>query len=96
MASLALVKKELGKNALIMYLFGVAGMSVLLGLLLDQAIIWLDLDILSHLSSADTAEHELPAAVSAFCFILLTVMAIKPFRRFVAKGKGDAEGGCCG
>ncbi|OOZ36154.1 hypothetical protein BOW51_08610 [Solemya velesiana gill symbiont] len=83
LAGLALVRKELGQKALFAYLFGVGGMSILLGLGPDAAI---ELFALHELVSVDGGASQAngpPIMLSVACLLLLLVMGIKPLRRLI-------------
>ncbi len=95
-ASLALVRKELGGRALISYLSGISGVSILLGLTLDWIILVSGIDILSGSALNGEAAYEPSIVLSSLSLLLLVVCGIKPLRRFVTHGKGGDEGGCCG
>ena len=83
LAGIILVKKELGQQALVAYLIGVGGVSVLLGLLLDAA--WLYLELPMPAASLQTAITEEPTLtpLTLISLLLLLTMAIKPLRHFI-------------
>ncbi|MET0103626.1 MAG: SO_0444 family Cu/Zn efflux transporter [Sedimenticola sp.] len=85
MAGLALVKRELGQKALVAYLFGVGGMSILLGLGLDYLVGQFSLQGWFAVSDGAAAEHEAPLWLSAGSLLLLLVMSLKPLRRLIAR-----------
>lgn len=95
LAGLILVYRELGRRALLAYLFGVAGVSVLLGLGLDLAIGMFGLDPLVG-QGGDGTDAETPFTLSVLSLLLLVLLAVKPFRRFLFKGKAGDDGDCCG
>jgi uncharacterized membrane protein YraQ (UPF0718 family) len=95
-ASLALVKRELGTRAMGAYLFGVAGMSVILGLVLDSVIGAFELDAMFSIGSLVQQEEDIPALLAVFSLLLLVVLSIRPFRRYLGGGKVNSDGGCCG
>jgi len=96
LASLALVRRELGGRALAAYLVGVGGVSVLLGLGLDALIGATGLDLLSGIADADTGRHELPVILSVLSLLILVIASVKPFRRYLIHGKAGEDGNCCG
>ncbi|MES9898272.1 MAG: SO_0444 family Cu/Zn efflux transporter [Sedimenticola sp.] len=95
LAGLMLVKRELGKEALLAYLAGICGASLLLGLLLDGAVTLFAFDPLMGMSQSGGAEEE-AGLISMFSLLLLVVLAIKPLRRRLAGDKGGDDGSCCG
>lgn len=95
LAGLALVKRELGKRTLIAYLAGVGGVSVLLGLMLDTAIVAFSIDALAGMAQGDENQHELPMLLSAACLLLLVLLGIKPLRHYLMPGKTEHDGSCC-
>ncbi len=95
-ASLALVRKELGGRALISYLSGICGVSILLGLALDWMILVSGIDILTGSALSGAGAYEPPIVLASLSLLLLVVCGVKPLRRLVTHGKGGDEGGCCG
>lgn len=95
LAGLALVNRELGKRTLIAYLVGVGGISVLLGLMLDTAIVAFSIDALAGMAQGDENQHELPILVSVVSLLLLVLLGIKPLRRYLIPGKTEHDGSCC-
>jgi len=83
LAGIILVKKELGQQALVAYLIGVGGVSILLGLLLDAA--WLYLALPAPAEALQTAITEEPTLtpLTLISLLLLLIMAIKPLRHFI-------------
>ncbi len=96
LAGLLLVRRELGGRALIAYLVGVGGVSLLLGLGLDELVATFDIDALAGMANSGTEERELPVILSTLSLLVLVVAAIKPFRRYLTRGKAREDGGCCG
>ncbi len=94
--SLAMVRKELGARALISYLFGVCGVSILLGLALDWIILAYGVDLLSGSALSRSVSYEPPMVLASLSLLLLVGCGIKPLRRFITRRKGGDEGGCCG
>jgi uncharacterized protein len=95
-ASLMLVRKELGGRALISYLLAICGVSILLGLALDWVILLSGIDILSGSGLNGKMAYEPPIVLASLSLLLLVVCGVRPLRRFVTHGKGGDEGGCCG
>ncbi len=96
LASLALVRRELGGRALAAYLTGVAGVALLLGLGLDWVAVTWNLDLLAGMARPGSGEQELPAVVTTLSLLVLVVAAVKPFRRYLVGGKAGEDGSCCG
>ncbi len=95
-ASLVLVRKELGGRAFVAYLFGVCGVSVLLGLALDWMILVYGIDVLAGSALSSDASYEPPIVLATLSLLVLVVCGVKPLRRYIISGKGGDEGGCCG
>ena len=95
-ASLALVRRELGGRALAAYLFGICGVSILLGLALDGVIALYAIDVLAGSALTGDMADEPPVALAALSLLLLVGFGIKPMRRYIVSGKGGDGGGCCG
>lgn len=95
-ASLVLVRKELGARALAAYLFGICGVSILLGLGLDGLVQIYGLDLLSGSALTGDIAYEPPIAMASLSLLLLVVCGIRPLRHYIASGKGGDEGDCCG
>jgi uncharacterized membrane protein YraQ (UPF0718 family) len=96
LASIALVRRELGSRALIAYLAGVAGVSVILGVVLDFTIGLFEFDILAGMAAAGGEAGETPTAIAWLSLAVLLITGIRPLRRFFVRGKGEEDGGCCG
>ena len=95
-ASLALVRRELGGRALASYLFGICGVSILLGLALDWVILDYGIDVLSGSVLSSDASYEPPIVLASISLLVLVVSGVRPLRRFITKGKDGDGGGCCG
>ena len=80
MASLILLKKELGMKVTMVYLAGIAVVSVLMGLLLDQLIVSQDWPVVAVLGEAQGMLPEFLVMASA---VLLLILAVAPLRRFL-------------
>jgi len=89
LAGIILVKKELGQQALIAYLIGVGGVSILLGLLLDAA--WLYLELPTPAETLQTAITEEPTLtpLTLISLLLLLIMAIKPVRHLILRKRSS-------
>ena len=96
LASLALVRRELGSRALLAYLFGVGGVSILLGLGLDALTAGFGLDPLAGMARHGLSDDGVSIGVAVFSLLILVVAGVPPLRRHLYKGRGGADGGCCG
>ncbi len=94
LSSIVLVRRELGGRALAAYLTGVAGVSILLGLLLDFTAARFGMDLLAGMAGEGGAALEAPTPVAWVSLALLLLTGIRPLRRFLLRGKGSE--GCCG
>jgi len=82
LATLAILRKELGVRILAAYLAGIAVASITLGLLTDLLIEYLALDIQAQLAGTDEA---MPWWLAAGSAALLAFFAFKPLRRLVLR-----------
>ncbi|HHH38263.1 MAG TPA: permease [Sedimenticola sp.] len=96
LAGIILVRRELGGRALAAYLAGVGGISLLAGLGLDAAMDYGHWDLLAGMARPGAGEQELPFMLQLFSLLVLLVAAVKPFRRYLVRGKASEDGGCCG
>ncbi|MCW8944244.1 MAG: SO_0444 family Cu/Zn efflux transporter [Sedimenticola sp.] len=96
LTGLILVRRELGNKALYAYLFGVGGVSILLGLALDKLISVTGFDLLAGLAHVGAEAYELPLALSMMSLLVLLAFAIRPVRRYLIRGKVKEDGSCCG
>ncbi len=80
LATLGILRKELGPRVLAAYLIGIISSSIAFGLLTDQLIVSLGIDIQAQLSAGDEVIPHWLATGSA---LLLILFAIKPLRRRV-------------
>lgn len=94
LSSIVLVRRELGGRALAAYLTGVAGVSILLGLLLDFTAARFGVDLLVGMAGEGGAALETPTPVAWLSLALLLLTGVRPLRRFLLRGKGSE--GCCG
>ncbi len=72
--TLAIVKKELGLRALYAYLIGMVSSSIALGLLLDQIILWAEVDIAAQLAESS---HLLPHWVEQLAALILVLLSVR-------------------
>ncbi len=96
LASLALVRRELGQRALFAYLTGVAGVALLLGLGLDAVVSGYDIDLLAGMARPGGDREDAPGLTEMFSLLILVLLAVKPIRRYLFRGEGGEDGGCCG
>lgn len=82
LATLAVLRKELGSAVLTTYLIGIAISSIGFGLLLDWLFVRYGLDINAQL---DEAGELIPAWIAWASALLLALFAIKPIRRLILR-----------
>lgn len=82
LATLAVLRKELGPRTLAAYLAGIAIASITLGLLTDLLVGYLNIDIQAQLA---TTKEAIPLWLSAGCAIVLVLFALKPLRRLMLR-----------
>ncbi len=82
-ATLGVVLKELGQKALVAYLFGVLGVAMLFGAVLDLALLYWQVDILEHIEQ----HHEvLPLWLSQTLALFLCFLLIKSlYQQYLSK-----------
>lgn len=95
-ATLALVRRELGVRAVGAYIFGISGVAILLGLLLDWVIAAYGVDVLAQSSLRGDVSHEFPVVVTGICLLILVVFGIRPLRNLFLSRKDGDENSCCG
>ena len=83
LAGIILVKKELGQQALIAYLIGVGGISILLGLLLDASWLYFELPTPAETLQTTIANEPTLTPLTLISLLLLLIMAIKPIRHLI-------------
>jgi uncharacterized membrane protein YraQ (UPF0718 family) len=96
LAGIILVRRELGSRALIAYLTGVGGVSLLAGLGLDAAAGHWGWDVLAGMARPGKGEQEISFMFQLFSLVVLLIAAVKPFRRYLVRGKAGEDGSCCG
>ncbi len=79
-ATLAVVKKELGKGVLAVYLLGIAVASIAFGLLTDVVAISMAVDISAELGKG---EELIPQWMTWLSAVVLVVLAVKPIRKIM-------------
>lgn len=77
-ASLVLVRRELGNKVTVIYLLGISVVSVLMGLLLDWIIMRYQLAVSVTIGDVHGI---VPSIISWICAVLLLLLAITPLRR---------------
>ncbi len=78
MATLAVMRKEMGTTAMGLYFLGILVSTVTLGLLTDQVVHWLDVAVVAQVG---TAKELLPTWLETVALVLLAILAIPPLRR---------------
>jgi hypothetical protein len=96
LASLVLVRRELGGRTLVAYLFAICGVAVLLGLTLDWGIAAYGVDVLAGTSLAGDTRQEPPIVLTSTCLLILLIFGIRPLRNLFIDGKGGDGSDCCG
>lgn len=82
MATLGILRREMGNSALLRYLAGIFVSAVALGLLLDLVLAGLDIDVIAQMSAA---RDLMPHWLEWTALILLLILAIRPLRRSLLK-----------
>ena len=77
MATLAILRREMGNGALARYLLGIIATTVVVGLLVDRAIDWAGIDVHGQIGAA---RELLPAWLEWTALFLLAVLAIPRLR----------------
>ncbi len=78
-ATIAVIRKEMGNAAVGVYLLGISLSSITLGWMTDWAVIAYDVDILTQFSAAT---ETVPRLIAVFSGLLLLILAIRPLRRY--------------
>lgn len=82
MATLAVLRREMGTEALLRYLFGIIATTILVGLSVDQVINSAGVDVRGQIGAA---QELLPVWIEGAALMLLIVLAIPPVRRVLAR-----------
>lgn len=91
MATLGILRREMGNAALACYLLGIFATTILIGLAADQLVLWAGIDIAAQIG----AVHELlPQWLQWTALVALILLAIPPLRRLSlpwpeARARGD-------
>ncbi len=88
MATLAVMRKEMGTAAMALYLLGILVSTVTLGLATDQAAQWLNIAIEAQVG---TTKELLPTWLEAAALVALTILAIAPLRRKLVPVAGPSR-----
>ncbi|MGM0593566.1 MAG: SO_0444 family Cu/Zn efflux transporter [Pseudomonadota bacterium] len=83
LATLAVVRKELGSATLVSYLGGIALSSVALGLLLDWMLQRWSIDVVAQMGEGGEL---IPVWLAAACGVVLALLALRPLRRHLLRG----------
>jgi uncharacterized protein len=78
MATLGVLRREMGNAALGCYLLGILPSAVLLGLLLDKLVLWVGIDIVGQIA---TVRELLPEWLEWTALAVLVILALRPLRR---------------
>lgn len=95
-ATLALVRRELGGRALGAYILGICGVAISLGLLLDWVVAIYGVDVLAGSSLRGDLSNESSVVFAGICLLILAFFSIRPLRNFFLSRKDGDENGCCG
>lgn len=88
LATLGVLRRELGTPALALYLGGIGVSTIAAGLLLDAALAASGLDVITQMS---TAGEWLPAPVEWIALVLLILVALHPLRRLRASAVREGD-----
>lgn len=78
LATIAVIKNEMGMMTTVAYLVGISTASVLFGVITDQWVVTFGVDIPAQI---DAGGESIPKWVATICGTLLVLLAIKPLRR---------------
>lgn len=81
-ATVGALRKEFGNPFVAIYLAGVAGCSIGFGLLVDQAVNWLAIDVVPQFNDTTSL---VPAWISLPCAAILLLLAVPPLRAQVTR-----------
>jgi uncharacterized protein len=81
LATLAVLRREMGAGAVARYLAGIVGTSVLIGFLLDRLIGWSGIDVVATMTAG---QEVLPEAVEWVALAVLVLLGVRPVRRALA------------
>ncbi|MCH8499249.1 MAG: SO_0444 family Cu/Zn efflux transporter [Marinobacter sp.] len=81
-ATLGVFRREMGSAALLWYMAGVIGMSVLMGWLLDRLVVYLEIDVSAQ---ARAVTELLPHWLEVAALVILLALAIRPIRRLLGR-----------
>ncbi|GAB6058068.1 SO_0444 family Cu/Zn efflux transporter [Desulfonatronum parangueonense] len=77
MATLGIYRREMGNKALGCYLFGIVFTAVLLGILVDQAVAWRDVDVVGQIGAV---QEIMPQWLEWSSLAIFIVLAVRPVR----------------
>jgi len=92
-ATLGLIRRELGGSALIAYLVAVLGVAIAMGALLNAALTHYQVDVSGQLSAA---AHVLPHWLSLLAALLLVMLALWHWGRMIRQRQSAAPTSCGG
>lgn len=93
MATLAVLRREMGNAALVRYLGGIVATTVLIGLMFDGIAGWMDLEIVTALH---TGGDLLPAWAGWSALTLLVILGLRPVRRGLIRAVQACRGTAVG
>ncbi len=85
LATLGVLRREMGNQVLVRYLAGIFGSAVLLGLTVDYVVATAGIDVIHQLGSGGAL---LPYWLKMAALVLLVGIAIRPLRRFAGRWTG--------
>jgi uncharacterized membrane protein YraQ (UPF0718 family) len=85
LATLGVLRREMGTGVLGVYLLGIVVSTVAIGLLVDQLLTGTGFDVLGQIENASGL---MPPGVGAVSLAVLTVLGVRPWRRFVMRVLG--------
>ena len=82
MATLGVLRREMGNAALGCYLLGILPTAVLLGLLTDRLVLWAGIDVVGQIAAV---RELLPEWLEWTALVLFLLLALRPLRRAIGK-----------
>ncbi|SDB51664.1 hypothetical protein SAMN05660653_02562 [Desulfonatronum thiosulfatophilum] len=82
MATLGVFRREMGNSALGCYVFGIISSAVFLGLLVDQIVSWLNVDVVGQIGAV---QEIMPQWLKWTSLTLFVLLAVRPTRKLLAR-----------